>query len=90
MRIRVDGHTDSTPIKVSKWKTNLDLSQARAESVKAYLIKKGVDLPLPLIFLLIVVVACSFLAHKYYSFGGGQRRDSGDAPRYDPQALPED
>ena len=42
-RIRVDGHTDSTPIKVSKWKTNLDLSQARAESVKAYLIKKGVE-----------------------------------------------
>jgi putative flippase GtrA len=39
---------------------------------------------------LIVVVVCSFLAHKYYSFGGDHRRDSGDAPRYDPQAVSKD
>jgi outer membrane protein OmpA-like peptidoglycan-associated protein len=42
-RVRVDGHTDSTPIRVSKWKSNLDLSQARADAVKAYLVKKGID-----------------------------------------------
>jgi putative flippase GtrA len=40
--------------------------------------------------LLVVVVACSYLAHKYYSFRGGPRRDSGDAARYDPQAATKD
>jgi putative flippase GtrA len=39
---------------------------------------------------LIVVVICSFLAHKYYSFAGGQRGDSGDAPRYDRQTVSKD
>ncbi len=37
-----------------------------------------------------VVVICSYLAHKYYSFGGRSRRDSGDAPFYDPTAVPKD
>jgi putative flippase GtrA len=37
-----------------------------------------------------VVVVCSYLAHKYYSFGGRSRRDSGDAPVYDPTAVSKD
>ena len=40
--IKIQGHTDSDPIHYSKWKSNQDLSLARANSVKAYLIKKGV------------------------------------------------
>ncbi len=35
-----------------------------------------------------VVIVCSFLAHKYYSFSGGQRRDALDTPGYDPGSLP--
>ncbi len=40
-RIAIEGHTDDTPIKKSaaKWKTNEALSLARAESVKACLVK---------------------------------------------------
>ena len=34
---------DADPIKYSKWKSNQDLSVARAAAVKAYLVKKGVD-----------------------------------------------
>ena len=30
-----------------------------------------------------VVVASSYVAHRYYSFRGGRRRDSGDRPPYD-------
>ncbi|MBM4108864.1 MAG: OmpA family protein [Phycisphaerae bacterium] len=41
--IRVEGHTDSDPIRKSKWGTNEALSQARAESVVAYLTSKGVS-----------------------------------------------
>ena len=41
--IRVDGHTDSTPIKVSKWASNQELSEARAKAVKDYLVKRGID-----------------------------------------------
>jgi len=37
-----------------------------------------------------VVVICSYLAHKYYSFGGRSQRDSGDASFYDPTALSKD
>ena len=41
--VRVEGHTDSDPIKRSKWKSNQELSEARAASVRDYLVKKGVD-----------------------------------------------
>jgi putative flippase GtrA len=37
-----------------------------------------------------VVVICSYLAHKYYSFGGRPRGDSGGAPFYDPTAVSKD
>ena len=42
-RVRIEGHTDSDPIRVSTWKSNEELSIARANSVKAYLVRKGVD-----------------------------------------------
>jgi outer membrane protein OmpA-like peptidoglycan-associated protein len=42
-RIVVEGHTDSTPIRVSKWKSNQELSEARADAVKQYLVSKGVS-----------------------------------------------
>ena len=41
--IRVEGHTDSDPIKKSQWKTNDRLSCERAMAVKDYLLSKGVD-----------------------------------------------
>ena len=41
--VRVEGHTDSDPIRVSKWKSNQELSEARAAAVKAYLVQKGVN-----------------------------------------------
>lgn len=40
--IRVEGHTDSDPIRRSKWKTNDALSQARADAVAKYLATKGI------------------------------------------------
>ncbi len=40
--IRVEGHTDSDPIKKSKWASNEALSYARADSVKSYLQSRGV------------------------------------------------
>jgi len=40
--IEVAGHTDSDPIKKSKWTDNLELSSQRAMSVARYLINKGV------------------------------------------------
>jgi outer membrane protein OmpA-like peptidoglycan-associated protein len=40
--IRVEGHTDSTPIRVSKWASNQELSDARAQAVQAYLVSRGV------------------------------------------------
>ena len=42
-QIRVEGHTDSDPIKVSRWKNNQELSVARADAVKKYLVSKGLD-----------------------------------------------
>ncbi len=42
-RVRVEGYTDSDPIRKSKWKTNDALSEARAESVRAYLVSQGVS-----------------------------------------------
>jgi putative flippase GtrA len=37
-----------------------------------------------------VVVVCSYLGHKYYSFGGRPHRDSVDAPFYDPTSVSKD
>lgn len=42
LNVGVDGHTDNEPIKHSGWKTNWELSTARATSVLHYLIEKGV------------------------------------------------
>jgi chemotaxis protein MotB len=42
-QVRVEGHTDSDPIVHSKWKSNMELSKARADAVRDYLVKKGVD-----------------------------------------------
>jgi chemotaxis protein MotB len=41
--IDVVGHTDTDPIKKSKWKDNLELSAQRALTVVRYLIQRGVD-----------------------------------------------
>lgn len=41
--IRVEGHTDSDPIKRSGWKTNERLGAERAMAVEAYLVSKGVN-----------------------------------------------
>lgn len=40
--VRVEGHSDSDPIKASKWKSNQELSEARAKAVRDYLVQKGV------------------------------------------------
>lgn len=40
--IRVEGHTDSDPIKKSKWRSNEQLSSERALAVEEYLVSKGV------------------------------------------------
>ncbi len=39
--IRVDGHTDGVPIKVSGWKDNYHLAAMRAHAVMEYLVQKG-------------------------------------------------
>jgi putative flippase GtrA len=36
-----------------------------------------------------VVVVCSYLGHRYFSFRGGHRRRSGDTPSRDPSAVQE-
>lgn len=41
--VRVEGHTDSDPIRKSKWGSNEALSEARAEAVRKYLISKGIS-----------------------------------------------
>ncbi len=43
--VRIGGHTDSDPIKksASKWSSNDQLSQARADAVRSYLVNKGVS-----------------------------------------------
>lgn len=41
--IRIEGYTDSDPIRKSKWGSNEALSQARAEAVRDYLSSKGVN-----------------------------------------------
>lgn len=42
-RVRVEGYTDSDPIKKSKWGSNDALSEARADSVRKYLVSKGIS-----------------------------------------------
>ncbi len=42
LHLRIDGHTDNVPIKFSKWKDNMELSQARARAVWVELRKYGV------------------------------------------------
>lgn len=42
-KIVVEGHTDSQPIRVSKWASNQELSEARADAVKKYLVQHGVS-----------------------------------------------
>ena len=41
--IRIDGYTDSDPIRKSQWKDNLELSQQRAASVLRHLQSKGMN-----------------------------------------------
>jgi len=44
LKLEIQGHTDDQPIaKGGKFESNEALSQARAESVRAYLVKKGID-----------------------------------------------
>jgi OOP family OmpA-OmpF porin len=43
IKLEIQGHTDDVPLKSKAFADNLALSQARAESVKAYFIKKGID-----------------------------------------------
>ncbi len=44
IKVEIQGHTDDTPLgKGGKFADNEALSQARADAVKAYLIKKGID-----------------------------------------------
>lgn len=42
LNIGIEGHTDNEPIRVSGWKSNWELSAARAMSVLHYLAEKGV------------------------------------------------
>lgn len=42
-RIRVEGHTDSDPIRKSKWRDNYALAEARAAAVRDYLAEQGVS-----------------------------------------------
>ncbi|GAB4385360.1 MAG: hypothetical protein Kow0022_10920 [Phycisphaerales bacterium] len=41
--VRVEGYTDSDPIRKSNWKSNEHLSAERALAVEQYLVSKGVD-----------------------------------------------
>jgi flagellar motor protein MotB len=42
-QIRIEGYTDSDPIRKSKWRSNEHLSAERALAVEKYLVGKGVD-----------------------------------------------
>lgn len=42
-RVRVEGYTDTDPIRKSKWGSNEALSEARAEAVRKYLVSKGIS-----------------------------------------------
>ena len=39
--VRVEGHTDTDPIKKSGWRNNEELSKARAKMVRQYLVTAG-------------------------------------------------
>lgn len=41
--VRVEGYTDTDPIRKSKWETNERLSAERAMAVEHYLVSKGID-----------------------------------------------
>jgi OmpA-OmpF porin, OOP family len=43
IKLEIQGHTDDQPMTSKQFADNMALSQARAESVKAYFVKKGVD-----------------------------------------------
>ena len=44
LKLEIQGHTDDQPLKKGgKFADNQALSQARAETVKAYFVKKGID-----------------------------------------------
>ncbi|MBA3456119.1 MAG: OmpA family protein, partial [Deltaproteobacteria bacterium] len=44
LKLEIQGHTDDVAIKKGgKYADNLELSKARAESVREYFIKKGID-----------------------------------------------
>jgi outer membrane protein OmpA-like peptidoglycan-associated protein/outer membrane protein W len=46
LKLEIQGHTDDQPLKAkkgAKFADNLELSQGRAESVRAYFVKKGID-----------------------------------------------
>ncbi|MBI4308877.1 MAG: OmpA family protein [Candidatus Omnitrophica bacterium] len=45
LNVGIEGHTDNQPIKKSGWKSNWELSSARALSVLHFLSEKGVDEP---------------------------------------------
>lgn len=40
--VRIEGHTDTDPIRKSKWGSNEALSKARADAVRDYLVSKGI------------------------------------------------
>ncbi|MBA3066009.1 flagellar motor protein MotB [bacterium] len=40
--IEIAGHTDDIPVEGTKWKSNWELSLARAESVRLFLVSKGI------------------------------------------------
>lgn len=42
-KVVVEGHTDSAPIRVSKWESNQTLSEARAQAVKDYVVAHGIE-----------------------------------------------
>lgn len=41
--VRIEGHTDTDPIRKSKWGSNEALSKARADAVRDYLVSKGIS-----------------------------------------------
>ena len=42
-KVEIAGHTDNVPVVRGKWKSNFELSLARAESVRKFLVAQGLD-----------------------------------------------